>query len=154
GLKAATGADPAHVVHVASYGAEGYTLQKGPSDDAAAKTDGAGLQILDEGADFYLSLGTRDITPFVSVTGAASGDSLTLLPDRLSLANRDGTVVLAAAEDSDGGYVFVNDKAGSQRVLMTANADGKGTISVFGNDNRSNTLYPEYNIQKIGSTKR
>src|ERR1022692_424547 len=188
-ISAAPGADPAHVVHVASYGAEGYTLQKGPSDDAAAKTDGAGLQILDEGADFYLaqsgggnvsigtssaderaklsiwsegnprkgiylSLGTRDITPFVSVTGAASGDSLTLLPDRLSLANRDGTVVLAAAEDSDGGYVFVNDKAGSQRVLMTANADGKGTISVFGNDNRSNTLYPEYNIQKIGSTKR
>jgi hypothetical protein len=189
GLKAATGADPAHVVHMAAYGADGYTIQKGPSDDAAAKTDGAGLQILDEGADFYmaqsgganvsigtssaderaklsiwsegsprkgiyLSLGTREITPFVSVTGATSGASLTLLPDRLSLANRDGTVVLAAAEDNDGGFVFVNDKAGSQRILMTANSDGKGTISVFGNDNKSNTLYPEYNIQKIGSTKK
>jgi len=178
GLKATTGADPALIVHVATYGDEGYTLQKGPSDDAAAKTDGAGLQILDEGADFYmaqngggnvsmdtssaderakvsiwsegtpkkviyLSLGAKDIAPFVSVTVAISGDSLTLLPDRLSLANRDGTVVLATAEDNDGGFVFVNDKTGSQRALMTANADGKGTISVFGNDNRSNTLYAE-----------
>jgi len=189
GLKASTGADPARVVRVAAYGADGYTLQKGPSDDAAAKTDSAGLQLLDEGADFYLtqtgganvaiglssadegaklsiwseggarkgiylSLGTKEITPFVSVTGAVSGASLTLLPDRLSLANRDGTVVMAASEDNDGGFVFVNDRAGAQRALMTANADGKGTISVFGNDNRSNTLYTEYNIQKVGNAKK
>jgi hypothetical protein len=189
GLRATTGSDPGQVVHLASYGDEGYTLQKGPSDDAAAKTDGAGLQILDDGPDFsmaqtgggnvsivtsssderaklsiwsegspkrviYLSLGTKDITPFVSVAGAASGNSLTLLPDRLSLANRGGTVVLATAADNDGGFVFVNDKAGAQRALMSAGSDGKGTISVFGNDNRSNTLYPEYNIQRTGSSPK
>jgi len=189
GLKATTGVDPALAVHIATYGDEGYTLQKGPSDDAATRTDGAGLQILDEGSDFYmaqngggnvsmdtssaderakvsiwsegtpkkviyLSLGAKDIAPFVSVTGAVSGDSLTLVPDRLSLANRDGTAVLAAAEDNDGGFVFVNDKSGAQRALMTATADGKGTISVFGNDNRSNTLYPEYNIQRTGSNPK
>ena len=176
-------------VHIATYGDEGYYLQKGPSDDMATRTDGAGLQILDDGADFimaqsgggniamgtssgderaklniwsegtpkrmiYLSLGSKDITPFVSVAGALTGNALTLLPDRLSLANRDGTVVLAAAEDNDGGFVFVNDKSGARRAIMTAGSDGHGSISVLGNDNRSNTLYPEYNIQRTGSNQK
>jgi len=189
GLKATTGADTTTAVHVATYGDEGYYLQKGPSDDQAARTDSAGLQILDEGTDFtmaqtgggnvsidtssseeraklslwtegtpkkivYLSLGFKDISPFVSVAGAVSGDSATLLPERLSLANREGTVVLAAAEDAEGGFVFVNDKTGARRAIMTAGTDGHGSISVLGSDNRSNTLYPEYNIQKTGSNQK
>ncbi len=188
-LRATTGADPALVVHLATVGDDGYFLQKGPSDDAAARTDGAGLQILDEGADFYmaqssggnvsmdtstgderakvsiweegtpkkaiyLSLGPKDVSPFVSVAGTQSGDSLTLLPGRLSLANREGTVLLAAAEDADGGFVFANDKAGARRAIMTAGTDGHGSISVFGSDSRSNTLYPEYNIQRTGSNQK
>jgi hypothetical protein len=189
GIKATTGADAAAVVHIATYSDEGYYLQKGPSDDPAARTDGAGLQILDDGPDFlmaqagggnvsittsssderakmsiwsdgtpkriiYLSLGAKDISPFVSVTGAVSGGSLTLVPDRLSLANREGAVVLAAAEDGDGGFVFVNDRAGARRATMTAGNDGHGSITVLGSDNRSNTLYPEYNIQKTGGTQK
>jgi hypothetical protein len=188
-LKATTGADAALVVHVATLGDDGYLLQKGPSEDPAARSDGAGLQILDEGADFYmaqsaggnvsidtssgderakvsiwsegspkkaiyLSLGPKDISPFVSVAGVASGNSLTLLPDRLSLANREGTVLLAAAEDADGGFFFANDKTGARRAIMTAGTDGHGSISVFGNDSRSNTLYPEYNIQRTGSNQK
>jgi hypothetical protein len=189
GVKATTGSDTAPVVHIATFGDEGYYLQKGPSDDMAARTDGAGLQLLDDGAEFvmaqtgggnismgtssaderakmsisaegtpkkviYLSLGSKDISPFLSVSGTATGGSLTLLPERLSLANKDGTVVLAAAEDSDGGFVFVNDKTGARRGIMTAGTDGHGSITVLGNDNRSNTLYPEYNIQKTGSNQK
>ena len=138
GIKATTGSDPATVVHVATYGDEGYYLQKGPTDDPAARTDGAGLQILDDGPDFlmsqtgggnvsfatssteeraklsiwadgnpkkiiYLSLGAKDIAPFVSVAGEASGVSLTLLPERLTLANHDGTVVLGRGGGHRGG---------------------------------------------------
>jgi hypothetical protein len=189
GFKTTTGTDPAQVVRIATYGDIGAYLQRGPSDDVAGRTDGAGFQILDDGADFflaqagggnvsidtssaderakfslwsdgtpkrviYLSLGSKDVTPFVSVAGAPSGDSLTLLPDRLSLANRDGSVVLAAAQDGDGGFLFVNDKSGARRGIMTSGSDGHGSISVFGNDNRSNTLYPEYNIQKSGNNQK
>jgi hypothetical protein len=189
GLKATTGADATLSVHVATFGDDGFYLQKGPTDDPAAKTDSAGLQILDDGADFlmaqagggnvsidttsaderaklsiwsegtpkkviYLSLGAKDISPFVSVAGAHAGFSMTLLPDRLSLANREGTVVLAAAEDLDGGFLFVNDKSGARRAIMTAGSDGHGSISVLGNDNRSNTLYPEYNIQRSGTNQK
>lgn len=189
GFKATGGTDTAPVVRVATFGDEGYYMQKGPTDEVATRTDGAALQIQDDGADFfmaqtgggnvsmdtsssderaklsiwsdgppkkviYLSLGSKDITPFVSVAGAVSGGSLTMLPDRLSLANRDGTVVLAAAEDDDGGFVFVNDKAGARRALMTSGNDGHGSISVYGNDRRSNTLFPEYNIQRNGSDQK
>ncbi len=189
GFKTTTGADTAQVVRIATFGDIGAYLQRGPSDDVAGRTDGAGFQILDDGADLFLaqagggnvsidtssaderaklslwsegtpkriiyfSLGSKDITPFVSVAGAASGVSLTLLPDRLSLANRDGGVVLAAAQDNDGGFVFVNDKSGARRGIMTSGSDGHGSISVFGNDNRSNTLYPEYNIQKNGANQK
>jgi hypothetical protein len=189
GFKATGGTDAAPVVRVATFGDEGYYMQKGPTDEVATRTDGAALQIQDDGADFfmaqsgggnvsidtsssderaklsiwsegppkkviYLSLGSKDITPFMSVAGALSGGSLTMLPDRLSLANRDGTVVLAAAEDDDGGFVFVNDKAGARRALMTAGSDGHGSISVYGNDKRSNTLFPEYNIQRNGSDQK
>ena len=189
GVRATTGADASAVVHVANYGDEGYYIQRGPTDDPAARTDGAGLQILDDGPDFlmaqtgggnvsistssgdergkislwsegspkrviYLSLGSKDISPFLSVTGASSGGSLTLVPDRLSLVNRDGTVVLADAEDADGGFVFVNDKTGARRATMTAGNDGHGSITVLGSDNRSNTLYPEYNIQRTGATQK
>ncbi len=188
-FKATAGADTTTVVRVATFGDEGYYLQKGPTDEVATRTDGAALQIQDDGADFfmaqtgggnisidtsssderakmsiwadgtpkkiiYLSLGSKDITPFVSVSGALSGTSLTMLPDRLSLANRDGTVVLAAAQDDDGGFVFVNDKTGARRGIMTAGSEGHGSISVFGNDKRSNTLYPEYNIQKSGTNQK
>jgi hypothetical protein len=188
-IRATTGTDASTVVHVASYGDEGYYIQKGPSDDPAARTDGAGLQILDDGPDFlmtqtgggnvsmntssgderaklslwsdgvpkkiiYLSLGPKDISPFVSVSGSSLGSTLSLVPDRLSLANREGSVVLAAAADAEGGFVFVNDKTGARRATMTAGADGHGSITVLGSDNRSNTLYPEYNIQRTGATQK
>lgn len=189
GVRATTGTDASSVVHVATYGDEGYYFQKGPSDDPAARTDGAGLQILEDGPDFlmaqtgggnvsistssgdergkisiwsegspkkivYLSLGAKDISPFISISGATSGGTLTLVPDRLSLADREGAVTLAAAEDADGGFVFVNDKAGARRATMTAGNDGHGSITVLGSDNRSNTLYPEYNIQRTGATQK
>ncbi len=189
GIKATTGTDPATVVHVATFGDEGYYFQKGPTDDPTTRTDGAGLQILDDGPEFlmaqagggnvsfttssaderaklsiwadgnpkkliYLSLGAKDIPPFVSVAGVASGASLTLLPERLTLANHDGNIELAAAEDTDGGFVYVNDKSGERRATMTAGTDGHGSITVIGKDNRSNTFYPEYNIQRTGTVQK
>jgi hypothetical protein len=174
---------------MATYGDQGYYLQKGPSDDPAARTDGAGMRITDSGANFFmtqsgggsvtmdtasaderakisvsidgtpkreigLSSGTAEAGPFVSLAGALSGDSMRLLPDRLSLSSHGGSVLLAAAADENGGFVFVNDAAGARRALMTAGAEGHGSISVYGNDKRSNTLYPEYNIQQAGSTEK
>jgi hypothetical protein len=188
-FKTTQGADAALVTRVANYSDQGFYVQKGPTDDVATRTDGAGLQIRDDGTAFFmaqsgggnvllntlngderakvsvwadgspkrvisLSLGAKDASPFVSVAGALSGDSATLLPERLSLVNQDGTVVLAAAEDDSGGFVFVNDKTGARRGIMTSGSDGHGSISVYGNDKRSNTLFPEYNIQTSGSNQK
>jgi len=100
-----------------------------------------------------LSLGTKDAVPFVSLTGAASGYLMTLVPDRITLAT-ESNPVLALAADDGGGFVVVNDKAGDKRAMMASGTDGHGTISVFGSDGRSNTLFPEYNIQKVGSTQK
>lgn len=189
GFKTTQGADAALVTRTASYSDQGFYLQKGPTDDVATRTDGAGLQIRDDGTAFFmaqngggnillntlnaderakmsvwsdgspkrvisLSLGAKDATPLVSVAGASSGATSTLLPERLSLASQDGTVVLAAAEDDDGGFVFVNDKTGARRGIMTSGSDGHGSISVYGNDKRSNTLFPEYNIQRSGPSQK
>lgn len=188
-FRSATGADAAQVVHSATFGDEGFYMQKGPSDDVATRTDGAGLRIADSGADFFmvqvgagnismatsstddpakitlwlegdvkkvidLSAGTKDATPSVSVSGMASGSSLTLVPDRLSLYNKDGNVTLAAAQDDAGGFVFVNDKAGTRRAIMTAGTEGHGSLSVYGADKRSNTLFPVYNLQQSGDTQK
>jgi hypothetical protein len=189
GFRTSTGPDTAQIVHIASFADDGYYIQKGPSDDASARTDGAGLRLLDPGAKFFmaqngggsvsidtssadertkisvsaegdprrvinLSLGTQDVGPFVSIEGVASGFSMKLVPDRLSLETRDGAAVLAAAQDANGGFLFVNDATGARRALVTAGADGHGSISVYGNDKRSNTLFPEYNIQRSGSTQK
>jgi hypothetical protein len=188
-LRSSSGPDAAPVVHMATYGDEGYYLQRGPSDDPAARTDGAGMRIADSGANFFmtqsgggsvtmdtasaderarisvsvdgtpkrvieLSSGTSEVGPFVSLAGVLSGGSLKLLPDRLSLSNQGGSILLAAAADENGGFVFVNDGTGARRALMTAGTEGHGSISVYGNDKRSNTLYPEYNIQQAGSTQK
>ncbi len=188
-FRSSTGPDAAPTVHIATYGDDGFYLQKGPSDDPTARTDGAGLRILDPGSSLFmtqsgggnvsidttsaderakisvaaegdpkkaidLSLGTKDDGPFVAIAGALSGNSLRLVPDRLYLSNKAGSVVLAAAADDNGGFVFVNDSSGSRRAIMTAGEDGHGSISVYGNDKRSNTLFPEYNIQQPGSPQK
>ncbi len=189
GFKVTSGADAALVVHLATYGSDGLYLQKGATDDVTARTDGAGLQILDGGTNFFmaqsnggnvsidtttgdergmfslwsegnpkkvikLSLGATGSSPFESLNGAASGYSMTLVPDRLSLATRDGNPALSMAADDGGGFVIVNDKGGERRAIMASGTDGHGTIGVFGNDGRSNTLFPEYNIQKTGSSQK
>lgn len=188
-FKQTTGADAALAVHLASYGGEGFYLQKGATDDMTARTDGAGLQIKDSGADFFmaqtggggvsietsnaderaklsltseanskkaigLSLGAADASPFLSATGAASGYSVMLVPDRLSLTNKDGSVTLVAAGDGDGGFVVANDKAGDRRAILASGTDGHGSLSVFGSDNRSNTFLPEFDIQKKGTSSQ
>jgi hypothetical protein len=189
GFRVTTGADAAQVVHVASYGGDGLYLQKGATDDVSARTDGAGLQIRDSGANFFISqsaganvaigtstagdrakfsiwsegnpkkeidfsLGAKDANPYVSVAGNASGYSMTLVPDRMSLANRDGIITLTAAGDDNGGFVIANDKSGERRAIMASGTDGHGSIGVFGSDGRSNTFLPEYNIQKAASTQK
>jgi hypothetical protein len=189
GFKVSTGADASLIVHLATYGSDGLYLQKGATDDVGARTDGAGLQILDAGTNFFmaqndggnvsidtttaderamvsiwsegnpkktikLSLGAKDASPFESFSGAASGYSMTLIPDRLSLTTKDGNPAIAIAGDEGGGFVIVNDKAGERRAMMASGTDGHGTIGVFGSDGRSNTLFPEYNIQKSGSSQK
>lgn len=188
-FKVTTGADPALTTHLATYGGDGLYLQKGATEDVGARTDGAGLQILDAGANFFmaqkdagnvsidtstsdergifsiwsegsprkvikLSLGSRDTSPFVSLTGSPSGYVMTLIPDRLSLTTNEGNPALSLAGDGGGGFVIVNDKGGERRAMMASGTDGHGSIGVFGNDGRSNTLYPEYNIQKSGSSQK
>jgi hypothetical protein len=189
GFKATSGSDAAVAVHLATYGSDGLYLQKGATEDVAARTDGAGLQILDSGSNFFmsqsnggnvsidtttgdergllslwsdgspkkiikLSLGSKDGSPFESLSGAGSGYLMTLVPDRLSLATKDGNPALSVAGDDGGGFVIVNDKGGERRAIMASGTDGHGTIGVFGNDGRSNTLFPEYNIQKTGSSQK
>jgi hypothetical protein len=188
-FKVTTGADATLAVHLATYGGDGLYLQKGATEEATARSDGAGLQILDAGANFFmaqnnggnvsidtttadergmlslwsdgnpkkvvkLSLGAKDASPFVSLNGAASGYLMTLVPDRLSLATRDGNPALSVAGDDGGGFVIVNDKAGERRAAMVSGTDGHGSIGVYGNDGRSNTLFPEYNIQKSDSSQK
>lgn len=189
GFKVTSGSDATLATHLATYGGDGLYLQKGTTEDVAARSDGAGLQILDAGSNFFmaqrdggnisidtstgdergmlslwsdgnpkrvikLSLGAKDMSPFVSLTGASSGYLMTLIPDRLTLATRDGSPSLSVAGDESGGFVVVNDKAGERRALMASGTDGHGSIGVFGSDGRSNTLFPEYNIQKTGSSQK
>jgi hypothetical protein len=188
-LKATTGADAAQVVHMAMLASDGIYLQKGATEDVAARTDGAGLQILDAGSNFFmsqrqggnvsidtstaderaklsvwsetspkkiviLSAGAKDASPYVSASGAASGYMMMLVPDRLSLLNKDGNETMAAAGDASGGFVIANDQAGERRAIMASGNAGKGSIGVFGSDGRSNTFLPEFDIQKAGSTQK
>jgi hypothetical protein len=188
-LTAVTGANTEQVTHMANYGDKGYYLQKGPSEDVAARTDGAGLEIRDDGSALFLfqrgggnislatvgatdrarlsiwsegdpksmislSLGPRDASPFLSIAGAVPGSSLTLLPDRFSLTDPAGAIVLAGAHDAEGGFIYVNDKSGARRAIMTSGTEGKGSISVYGSDKRSNTLFPEYDIQTPNSNQK
>jgi hypothetical protein len=188
-IKATTGAEGAQIVHLATYAGDGLYLQKGATDDLAARTDGAGFQIQDAGSSLFLaqsgggniavstsaaderakvalwqdgspkralelSTGAKDASPYVSVSGAPSGYSMTLVPDRLSLLNQDGDVTLAAAGDANGGFVVANDKAGERRAIMASGTDGHGIIGVYGSDGRSNTLFPEFNIQKSAPSQK
>jgi hypothetical protein len=188
-LKSTAGADASLVVHMATYGSDGLYLQKGATEDMAARSDGAGLQIQDAGANFFmaqsqggnvsidtstaderaklsiwsdttpkrnisLSLGAKDSSPYVSATGAASGYMMLLVPDRLSLMDKDGNETMAAAGDASGGFVIANDKAGARRAIMASGTDGRGNISVFGSDNKSNTFLPEFDIQKTGTSQK
>jgi hypothetical protein len=188
-FKSTAGADAALVVHLSTYGSDGLYLQKGATEDMAARTDGAGLQIQDGGSNFFmaqsqggnvtidtstaderaklsiwsdtvpkrtvsLSLGAKDSSPYVSATGAASGYMMLLVPDRLSLMDKDGNETMAAAGDANGGFFIANDKAGSRRAIMASGTDGRGSISVFGSDNKSNTFLPEFDIQKSGTTQK
>jgi hypothetical protein len=188
-FRVSTGTDAALSVHLATYGGDGLYLQKGATDDVAARTDGAGLQILDAGTNFFmaqrnggnvsfdtttgdergmislwsegspkkiikLSLAPVNVSPFLTLSGAASGYLMTVVPDRLSLTTRDGNPALSVAGDDGGGFVIVNDKGGERRAVMASGTDGHGSIGVFGNDGRSNTLFPEYNIQKSDSSQK
>jgi hypothetical protein len=188
-FKVTTGADAAQAVHLATYGGDGLYLQKGATEDVGARTDGAGLQILDSGTNFFmsqngggnvsmdtttadergmvslwsdgdpkkiikLSLGAAGASPFESLSGTASGYTMMFVPDRLSLITKDNNPALAAAGDDGGGFVIVNDKGGERRAIMASGTDGHGSIGVFGSDGRSNTLFPEYNIQKASSNQK
>jgi hypothetical protein len=101
-----------------------------------------------------VSAGTKDASASVSVTGSPAGFTLWLAPDRLTLNAKDGSVALGAAEDDNGGFVFVNDGSGARRAQMTAGTDGHGSVSVYGSDKKSNTLLPVYNIQQGGAVQK
>jgi hypothetical protein len=187
-LAAQTGADATRVVHIATLGDDGYYLQRGPTESTDTRTLGAGLRLLDTGANFFiaqagaanlsietsasdlsarlslwpesdatkrvtLSVGAKD-APTVVVSGDPAGGSVALLPSRLSLFDKNGGVALSAAEDDHGGFIFVNDETGVRRAIMTAGAEGHGSVSVYGSDKRSNTLFPVYNIQQSGPTQK
>jgi hypothetical protein len=187
GFKTVTAAG-APVSHIAAFGDDGYYIQRGPNDDEASRTDGAGLRIADAGSSFFmaqngagnvaiktssgdekakvsiwaegdvkklisLSLGLKDDGPALSVSGAPSGDTLTLVPDRLSLLSKDGTNTLAAVEDDNGGFLVVNDATGARRAIITAGTDGRGSLSVYGNK-RSNTFFPVYDLQQTESSQK
>ena len=188
GFKTITAAGAVQVSHLASYGDDGYYVQKGPNDDEANRTDGAGLRIADAGSSFFMSqngagniaiktssgdekakmtiwaegdvknaisltLGEKDSGPSLSVAGGAAGDTLTLMPDRLSLLGKDGGNTLAAAQDENGGFLIINDPTGGRRAILTAGTDGRGSLSVFGNK-RSNTFYPAFDLQNTNSSQK
>jgi hypothetical protein len=188
GFKTVTTAGTAQVSHLATFGDEGYYLQRGPTDDEASRTDGAGLKVADAGATFFMaqngagnvsiktssrdesakmslwaegdlkklitmSLGAKDDSPSVSVTGLPSGGTLTAVPDRLSLLNKDGVNTLAAAADENGGYFIANDNTGGRRAIVTAGSDGRGSLSVYGNK-RSNTFLPVFDLQQTDSGQK
>jgi hypothetical protein len=187
GFKTVT-AGAAPVSHIATFGDDGYYLQRGPGDDEASRTDGAGLRVADAGATFFMSqngagnisiktssrdekaklslweegdlkklisltLGMKDDGPSVAVTGAPSGGSLTLVPDRLALLGKDGANTLVAASDENGGYLIANDAAGNRRAIITAGSDGRGSLSVYGNK-RSNTFLPVFDLQQTDSSQK
>jgi hypothetical protein len=141
-------------------GASLFVTQRGSgtvSLDAPSGEGAASISVWSDGdlkKRISVSLGAGNSVPSLSVTGSPAGNTLWLQPDRLSLLAKDGTVVLAAAQDSDGGFVFVNDSSGARRALVTAGTEGQGKVSVFGSDKRSNTLYPVYNIQQSGPTQK
>ena len=141
-------------------GASLFVTQRGAgtvSIDAPSGGAGASMSAWSDGElkkRISVSLGAGNAVPSVSVAGSPAGNTLWLQPARLSLLARDGTVVLAAAQDGDGGFVFVNDSSGARRALVTAGTEGQGKVSVFGSDKRSNTLAPVYNIQQSGPTQK
>jgi hypothetical protein len=184
-----TGSDAAHLVQLAAFGSEGYSVQRGPTekDDAAAAV--AGLRIQDSGSSIFvsgrgsgtvsmdapigdspatlsvvaeadaskrvtLSTGPKDATPSLSVSGSPAGLTLWLAPDRLTLLAKDGSVAFGAAEDDNGGFGFAISSAGVRRALMTAGTDGHGAVTVYGDDKRSNTLFPVYNLQQAGAAQK
>jgi hypothetical protein len=188
GFKSVAAAGPAQVSHIATFGADGYYLQRGPTDDEASRTDGAGLRVADAGTTFFmsqngagnisiktssrdekaklsiweegdlkklisLSLGMKDDGPSVAVTGAPSGGTLTLVPDRLALLGKDGANTLVAAADENGGFLIANDAAGNRRAIITAGSDGRGSLSVYGNK-RSNTFLPVFDLQQTDSSQK
>lgn len=188
-FKADTGAGATHAVLLATYGVDGFYLQKGATDAKDSRSAGAGLHLLDAGTNFFMSqagagdvsidtasddeqakmalwadsdakkridfsLGTKDAAPTISLGGGPTANTLALRPDRLTLLNKDGAVALAAAEDDNGGFLFVNDGSGERRALVTAGTEGHGSVSVYGSDKRSNTLYPTYNIQQSGPAQK
>jgi hypothetical protein len=188
GFKTLTAAGPAQVSHLATFGDDGYYLQRGPTDDEASRTDGAGLKVADAGATFFmaqngagnfsiktssrdesakmsiwaegdlkklinLSLGAKDDAPSFSVSGAPSGGTMTVVPDRISLLTKDGVNTLAAAADENGGYFIANDNTGARRAIVTAGSDGRGSLSVYGNK-RSNTFLPVFDLQQTDSAQK
>ncbi len=188
GFKAESGADATHVIELASYGSDGFYVQKGPTEASDARTAGAGLRIQNSGTSFFiaqgdgnislntstagepaklsvwsdgtpirriaLSAGTKDAVPSLSVVGDDDGFSLWLQPDRLSLLAKDGSVTLAAAEDQNGGFTFMNDSTGERRAILTSGTEGHGSLSVYSGDKRSNTFLPVYNLQGTEKTQK
>jgi hypothetical protein len=184
-----TGSDAAHLVQLASFGNEGYSVQRGPTDKDDAATAVAGLRIQDSGASIFasghgsgtvsmdapagdapatlnviaeadasrrvtLSTGPKDATPSVSVSGSPAGLTLWLVPDRLTLVTKDGGVALGAAQDENGGFVFVNAASGVRRAIMTAGAQGQGSVTVYSDDKKTNTFYPVFNLQQAGASQK
>lgn len=144
-------ADSGASLFVARHGAGNFSFDT-PAGDVPAR-----LSVWSDGdPDRHLSvaLGANDAAPTLSVSGSGSGQTLWLAPDRLTLLAKDGTVVLGAAQDDNGGFLFVNDTKGTRKALVTAGTEGHGSVAVYGDDKRSNTLFPVYNIQQSGPTQK
>jgi len=138
-------------IFVSGHGSGTVSMDAPTGDAPAALT---AISEADASRRVTLSTGPKEATPFLSVSGSPAGFSLWLSPDRLTLITKDGGVALGAAQDENGGFVFVNSAAGVRRATLAAGAKGQGILTVLGDDKKINTFYPAYNLQETGASQK
>ncbi len=132
-FKETTGADAALAVHLATYGGEGYYLQKGATDDMTARTDGAGLQIKDTGPDFFMSQ-TGGGAVSIETTTADERAKLSLSSE----ANSKKTIGFSLGTADASPYLSATGAASGYSAMLVAdrlsliNKDGSVTLVAAG----------------------
>jgi hypothetical protein len=136
GFKTVTAAGAAQMSHLASFGDDGYYIQKGPNDDEASRTDGAGLRIADSGSSFFMAQnGSGNVAIKTSSGGEkakmtvwAEGDVKNAVT--LSLGEKDaGPSVTVAGGPSGGTLAIVPDR------LSLLGKDGSNTLAAAQDEN-------------------